>query len=103
LTPDGQTLCLVGREFDLVVLVHAPTLTQMAVVKVGAAPGWAEIAQDGRVCLLPNGRSNDLSIVSIPAGTEIAHVPVGRGPRHVRTANIPQEVLAALALAKPAP
>ena len=96
LTPDGQTLCLADRESDLAVLVHAPDLSKMAVVKVGAAPGWAELGQGGRVCLLPNGRSNDLSIISIPGGVEVARVPVGRGPRHVRIANVPEAVLAAM-------
>ena len=97
LTPDGRTLCLAGRESDQAVLVRAPELSMIAAVKVGAAPGWAEVADGGRLCLLPDGRSNDLSIVSIADRAEVARVPVGRGPRHVRAANIPEAVLAAVA------
>ena len=96
LTPDGGTLCLAGREIDTVVLVRAPALTLIGQVKVGAAPGWAEIADGGRLCLTSNGRSNDVSIVSIKGRTELARIPVGRGPRHVRVANIPTAVIAAL-------
>jgi len=95
LTPDGRTLCLAARESDLVALVRAPDLSLAAAIKVGAAPGWAEIADGGRLCLLPNGRSNDLSFVAIADRKEVARVPVGRGPRHVRTANIPSSVVAA--------
>ena len=74
--------------------MRAPELSLIATIKVGAAPGWAEIADGGRLCLLPNGRSNDLSFVSIPDRKEVARVAVGRGPRHVRTANIPATVIA---------
>ena len=94
LSPDGHTLCLAGRELDTVVLVRAPELSLIATIKVGAAPGWAEIAEGGRVCLLPNGRTNDLSIISIPDRTEVARVPVGRGPRHVQIAQVPDAVIA---------
>ena len=104
LTPDGHTLCLAGRELDSVVLVGTPELALIATIKVGGAPGWAEIAEGGRVCLLPNGRSNDLSIISIPDRAEVARVPVGRGPRHVRTAEVPDSVIAAVeAKVKPSP
>jgi DNA-binding beta-propeller fold protein YncE len=96
LTGDGRTLCLAGRESDQVALVRAPELSLIAAIKVGAAPGWAEIADGGRLCLLPNGRSNDLSFISIADRKEVARVPVGRGPRHVRTANIPATVIAAV-------
>ena len=96
LTADGHTLCLAGRESDQVALVRAPELSLIAAVKVGAAPGWAEVADGGRLCLLPNGRSNDLSFVSIPDRKEVARVPVGKGPRHVRTANVPAAVIAAV-------
>jgi len=104
LTPDGHTLCLAGRELSSVMLVRAPELSLIASIKVGSAPGWAEIAEGGRVCLLPNGRSNDLSIISIPDRTEVVRVPVGRGPRHVQVANIPGTVMAAVeAKVKPSP
>ncbi len=97
LTGDGKTLCLAGRESDQVALVRAPELSLVAAIKVGAAPGWAEIADGGRLCLLPNGRSNDVSFVSIAERREVARVSVGRGPRHVRAAYIPAAVLASLA------
>jgi DNA-binding beta-propeller fold protein YncE len=103
LTPDGRNLCLAGRESDQAVLVRAPELSMIAAIKVGTAPGWAEIAGGGRLCLLPNGRSNDLSIVSIADRAEVARVPVGRGPRHVRAAIIPETVLTAVAAGRSPP
>ena len=102
LSPDGRTLCLAGRESNYVALVRAPELSLIKTVKVGDAPGWAEIADDGRVCLVANARSNDLSFVSIPAGAEIARLPVGKGPKHLRVAQVPSSVIAAfVAGAKP--
>jgi YVTN family beta-propeller protein len=94
LTPDGRTLCLAGRESDYVALVRAPELSLIATVAVGRAPGWADIAGSGRLCVVPNARSNDLSIVSIATKTELARVPVGKGPRHVRVANVPAALMA---------
>ncbi|HEY2751263.1 hypothetical protein [Phenylobacterium sp.] len=94
LTPDGRTLCLAGRESDYVALVRAPELSLIATVAVGRAPGWADIAGRGRLCVVPNARSNDLSIVSIATKTELARVPVGKGPRHVRVANVPAALMA---------
>jgi DNA-binding beta-propeller fold protein YncE len=102
LTPDGMTLCLAGRESDTAALVQAPALTLIADIKVGKAPGWSEIAGGGRLCLLTNGRSNDVSIVSIAERAEVARVPVGRGPRHVRVVDLPADVLAAIERASPA-
>ena len=102
LSPDGKTLCLAGRESNYAALVRAPELSLIKTVKVGDAPGWAEIADGGRVCLLANARSNDLSFVSIPAGAEVARLPMGKGPKHVRVAQVPSAVLAAFtAGAKP--
>ena len=69
----------------------------VANVKIGQAPSRAEMAEDGRTCLLTNGRSNDLSFVSIADRAEVARVPVGRGPRHVSVAPVPADVLAAVA------
>jgi DNA-binding beta-propeller fold protein YncE len=95
LTPDGRTLCLAGRESNYVALVRAPQLSLITTVKVGKAPGWAEIGDRGRVCLVSNARSNDVSFVSIRAGTEVARIPVGKGPKHIRVADVPNEVVAA--------
>ena len=51
LTEDGETLCLAGRASDYAALVRAPDLTLIATIPVGDAPGWAETADSGRICL----------------------------------------------------
>ena len=48
-----------------------PELTLIATIPVGDAPGWAETADAGRLCLIANSRSDDLSISSIPERTEV--------------------------------
>jgi DNA-binding beta-propeller fold protein YncE len=96
LTDDGGTLCLAGRASDYAALVRAPDLTLIATVPVGDAPGWAETADAGRVCLIANTRSDDLSIISIPERTEIRRLPIGNGPKHITVARLPTSVIAAV-------
>jgi hypothetical protein len=62
---------------------------------VGDAPGWAEVAEGGRVCLIANTRSDDLSILSITDRAEIVRLPIGNGPKHITVARIPASVIAA--------
>ncbi len=96
LTDDGATLCLAGRASDYAALVRAPELTLIATVPVGDAPGWAETADSGRVCLIANTRSDDLSFVSIPARTELLRLRIGNGPKHITMAHVPAAVVAAV-------
>jgi DNA-binding beta-propeller fold protein YncE len=95
LTPDGRTLCLAGRASDYAALVRASDLKLIATIPVGDAPGWAEIADKGRVCLITNTRSDDLSIISIPKRAEIIRLPIGDGPKYITVARIPASVIAA--------
>lgn len=96
LTADGRTLCLAGRASDYAALVRAPELTLIGTVKVGDAPGWAELADRDRVCLLANTRSDDLSIVSLRERKEVARLKLGDGPKHITVAGVPRGVLDAL-------
>ena len=96
LTEGGRTLCLAGRASDYAALVRAPELTLIATVPVGDAPGWSEVSADGRVCLVANTRSDDLSIISIADRKEIVRLPIGNGPKHITIARLPASVVAAV-------
>jgi DNA-binding beta-propeller fold protein YncE len=96
LTEDGRTLCLAGRASDYAALVSAPDLKLLATIPVGDAPGWAETADNGNVCLVANTRSDDLSIISIRERKEVLRLPIGDGPKHITVARIPESVLAAI-------
>jgi DNA-binding beta-propeller fold protein YncE len=96
LTPDGATLCLAGRASDYAALVRAPELTLLTTIPVGDAPGWAEVSDDGRLCLIANTRSNDLSIISIRDRREVVRLPMGVGPKHITVARLPVAVVAAV-------
>jgi len=96
LTDDGATLCLAGRASDYAALVRARDLSLIATVPVGDAPGWAETADGGRVCLIANTRSDDLSFVSIADRKEIVRLPIGNGPKHISVARVPASVVAAI-------
>ncbi|MGQ9425227.1 YncE family protein [Gilvimarinus sp. F26214L] len=96
LTPDEKTLCAAGRASDYAGIVNAEDLSLVATVPVGDAPSWAEVSGDGRLCILPNNRSDDVSIVDLQQQTEIARIPVGRGPKHVTVGFLPTSVLISL-------
>lgn len=96
LTNDGQTLCLAGRASDYAALVRTSDLALLTTIPVGDAPGWAETAQAGAVCLIANSRSDDLSIISIADRKEIVRLPIGNGPKHITIARLPAEVVSAV-------
>jgi 6-phosphogluconolactonase (cycloisomerase 2 family) len=100
LSADGKALCLAGRASDYAAIVRAPELTLVATVPVGDAPGWAELADSDRVCLIANTRSDDLSFVSIAERKEVTRLHVGDGPKHITVARVPASVLAAYGKAR---
>ena len=95
LTEDGETLCLAARASDYAALVSTKDLTLIATIPVGDAPGWSEVAEEGRICLIANTRSDELSIISIPKRAEVARLSIGNGPKHITVARIPKAVIAA--------
>ena len=95
LTGDGTTLCLAARASDYAALVSTRDLALIATVPVGDAPGWAETADNGRICLAANTRSDDLSIISIQDRSEIARLNIGNGPKHITVAQLPASIVAA--------
>jgi DNA-binding beta-propeller fold protein YncE len=95
LTDDGAALCLAGRASDYAALVNAKDLTLIATIPVGDAPGWSEVAEEGRTCLIANTRSDELSIISIPRRQEVARLAIGNGPKHITVARVPKAVIAA--------
>ncbi len=94
LTDDGATLCLAARASDYAALVRTSDLTLITTIPVGDAPGWAETADGGRVCLIANTRSDNLSIISIADRSEVMRLPIGNGPKHITVAQIPATVIA---------
>src|SRR5262249_13424394 len=80
LTDDGKTLCLAGRASDYAALVSTADFQLLATISVGDAPGWAEVADNGKVCVIANTRSDDLSIISIAKRKEILRLPIGSRP-----------------------
>lgn len=96
ITHDGSMLCVAGRASDYIALIRAPELELIATIPADDAPGWATLSLDDSVCLVPNTRADNVSIVSLAERKEIARVPVGNGPKHITVATIPADVLAAL-------
>src|SRR6185503_357460 len=97
LSHDGSMLCLAGRASDYAALVKAPELELIATIPLDDAPGWATMADNDQLCLVPNTRSDNVSIISIAERKEIARVPSGNGPKHITVTQIPAEVVDAAA------
>jgi DNA-binding beta-propeller fold protein YncE len=97
ITHDGSTLCLAGRASDYIALVKAPELELIATIPADDAPGWATLSLDDSVCLAPNTRADNVSIVSLAERKEVARVATGDGPKHITVAQLPAEVVDAAA------
>jgi hypothetical protein len=82
-----------GREREAA-LVRAPPLTLIATIPV--AMRRAEVGDEGRVCMIANTPSDDLSFICIAGAAEIVRVPIGNGPKHITVARIPLAVVAGL-------
>ncbi len=94
MTPDESTLCVAGRASDYAALVgiNGDQLTTLATIPVGDAPSWAALDLSGGRCILPNTRSNDVSILSIEEQRELARVRVGAAPKHVTVGRVPAKL-----------
>ena len=96
LTDDGMTLCLAGRASDYAALVSVPDFKLLATIPTGDAPGWAEVADGGKLCLITNTRDDDVSIISIEEQKEILRLPTGDGPKHITVTHLPASVIASI-------
>ena len=95
LSHDGAVMCLAGRASDYVALVSAPALKLIAQIPVGDAPGWAELADQDRLCLAASTRDDTLSFISIAEAKEVLRLPVGNGPKHITVARVAAEIVTA--------
>ncbi len=95
LTPDESILCVAGRASDYAALVavHDEVLETLSIIPVGDAPSWAALDLDGKRCILPNTRSNNVSIISIREQRELARVRVGAAPKHITVGRVPAAIL----------
>ena len=73
---------------------RAPDLSLIATIPVGDAPGWAALANDDKLCLLPNSREATVSVISLDDAREIARIETGAGPKHITVASLPADILA---------
>jgi DNA-binding beta-propeller fold protein YncE len=85
---DGSLLCIAGRASDYVALVKAPELKLIKTIPVGDAPGWAELADQDRVCLTANTRDDTISFISTKDAKETLRLSAGKGPKHITVARV---------------
>ncbi|MDX1350192.1 MAG: SPOR domain-containing protein [Putridiphycobacter sp.] len=74
-----------GDQYDPSFLYKINTLTYQieSVVKVGSVPKYVTITDNGRLLLVSNWTSSDVSIIDLETETEIKRVKVGAHPRGI--------------------
>jgi DNA-binding beta-propeller fold protein YncE len=98
LAHDGSALCLAGRASDYAAVVTlGADPVRIETIPTDDAPGWATLSLDDSVCLVPNTRADNVSVISMAEKKEVARVPTGDGPKHVTVALLPAEVVDAAA------
>lgn len=93
LTPDERYLCVAGRASDYVAIVSRRRMKAVKIIRVDDAPGWAENTLNGRHCVVASTRANTVSVISYRSKRKIAEVKVGKGPKYLTPARIPEDVL----------
>ena len=93
MSPDGETLCAAGRASDYVALVARRSMTTAAIVDVPDAPSWSANDPAGRHCFVASTRADTVSVISYATRREVARVPVGRGPKYLVGARVPESAL----------
>ncbi|MCU0979313.1 MAG: S8 family serine peptidase, partial [Pirellulaceae bacterium] len=84
-TPDGQSVLVVHRDTDNLVIYDADTRSVTATIPVGRSPVDVAVTPNGQYALVPNLVSNTVSIVDLTTRTVAAHVPItGSQPYAVR-------------------
>ncbi|MCG8414088.1 MAG: hypothetical protein MI746_07700, partial [Pseudomonadales bacterium] len=97
LTADESLLCIAGRASDYAALIDAESLDTVAVIDTGDAPSWATINETSEFCLIPNTRSDELSIIDLNNRSVMATLNVQRGPKHISVGRVPESIIEAIA------
>ena len=61
-------------------MLDSHTYELLNTIKVGVRPWGIAVSPDGKFLYTANGPSNDVSVVDLEAGKEIARVKVGMSP-----------------------
>ena len=75
-TPDGQSVLVVHRDTNNLVIYDADTRSVTATIPVGNSPVDVAVTPNGQYALVPNLLSNTVSIVDLTTRTVAAHVPI---------------------------
>ena len=80
----GSDTCR-GNHFDdsYVYRINTTSLTIDQAIKVGAVPKFVAVSPDGRLLLVSNWCSSDLSVVDTATATELQRIPLGPYPRGI--------------------
>ncbi len=93
-TPDGESVLVVHRDTDNVMVFDAETRTVTATVPVGRRPVDVAVSPDGNYAVVPNLDANTVTVVDLPSRSVAAHVPItGSQPYRVHVTSDSQHAV----------
>jgi YVTN family beta-propeller protein len=72
-----------GLDTSFVYRVDVGRLAIDQVIPVGTVPKYVATSPDGKLVLVSNWCSDDLSVIDVAAGREVQRIPLGRHPRGI--------------------
>jgi YVTN family beta-propeller protein len=81
--PDGRRLWVTSLADGLMYVYDTASRKLVGHMAVGKCPNWITFSPDGKYCSISNSDTNDVSIVDTATLSEVARVPVGKGPKRL--------------------
>lgn len=81
LTANGGRIVVANQQSGTASIFAGEGLELQHTVRVGDYPEGVVVAEDGRRAFIANWFSDDVSVVDLDAGREIARIKTGKGPR----------------------
>jgi len=89
LTPDETELWVTSLLDDCMYVYNVAGNKIVARVPTGEAPNWVTFSTDGKYCCVSNAGSDDCSIIDVKTRKEAARIKVGKVPKRLVAASVP--------------
>ncbi|MBI5246223.1 MAG: beta-propeller fold lactonase family protein [Elusimicrobia bacterium] len=90
-TPDGKELWLTTQLNDRITIIDPSTLKTIASLGAGRNPNWIEFTQDGKIAVVSNTSSNDVSLIDRRKRSLIKTIPVVKAPKRLAVGYVKTE------------
>ncbi len=87
MSPDGTKLCVAGTMDDYATVVDRTTLQEGPLV-TASKPYWATVSGDGKLCVVSESGTDQVTAIDFATGRKTVSVPVGDHPQRVRLGHV---------------